>query len=128
MKQRVMIVLLAAAIAASAQYYPRPRRLPGGIPTTDAVKDLAGSFHGTLKQLTNKEVVIQNDEGQTVVIRRSRKTKFLMAGKDIKSSAIALNTLVTVEAAEDIDLKPTAVSVEIDVPKLDDKSEAKQQQ
>jgi hypothetical protein len=54
-----------------------------------------------------------------VVIRRSKKTKFLMDDKEIKASAVALNTLVTVEAAEDVDLKPIAVTLSIDTPKLD---------
>jgi hypothetical protein len=109
--------------------YPRTRRNSNTTGVTGAHKDLAGTFHGTLKQLSNKEIVIQNDDDQTVVIRRSKKTKFLLDEKEIKASAIAMNTLVTVEASEDVDLKPIAVSLSIDIPKLDkDQPEAKPKQ
>jgi hypothetical protein len=126
----VVLALLVSTFAQAQTAYPYPqgrRRVLSGTPTTGAYKDLAGTFHGTLKQLSNKEIVIQNDDDQTVVIRRSRKTKFLMDDKEIKASAVALNTLVTVEAAQDTDLKPIAVSLSIDVPKLDkDTPESKQ--
>jgi hypothetical protein len=40
-----------------------------------------------------------------------------------------MNTLVTVEASEDVDLKPIAVSLSIDIPKLDkDQPEDKSKQ
>lgn len=85
---------------------------------TTAVKDLAGTFRGTLKDLTSKEIVIQNEEIQTVSIRRNRKTKFLSDEREIKASEIPLDTPVTIEATQDIDLKPMAISVTGDsVPK-----------
>lgn len=117
----VVLACLVSTCAHAQTPYPgyRRRTLPNGTAIPGAYKDVAGTFHGTLKRLSNKEIVIQNDEDQTVVIRRSRKTKFLMDDKEIKASAIALNTLVTVEAAEDNDLKPTAMSLSVDVPKLD---------
>jgi len=119
----VSLVVLGSIAAEAQSPYPYPTtrrgRLATGTPVTGAYKGLAGAFHGTLKQLSNKEIVIQNDDDQTVVIRRSKKTKFLMDDKEIKASAVALNTLVTVEAAEDVDLKPIAVTLSIDTPKLD---------
>lgn len=125
----LLFVLLASLVSlpapAQTAYpypyaYPRVRRNTGATPVTSgAHRDLAGTFHGTLKELSNKEIVIQNDDDQTVVIRRSRKTRFLMDDREIKPSAIALNSLVTIEAAEDVDLKPIAISLSIDVPKLD---------
>jgi hypothetical protein len=126
----VALLVPMAAQAQTAYPYPRGRRgVVSGTPTTGAYKGLAGTFHGTLKQLNNKEIVIQNDDDQTVVIRRSKKTKFLMDDKEIKASAVAMNTLVTVEAAEDVDMKPIAVSLSIDVPKLDkDQPDGKPQQ
>lgn len=122
----VVLALLVSTVAVQAQYpypysYPTPRvrRNAGTTATTGGYKDLAGTFHGTLKQLTSKEIVIQNDDDQTVVIRRTRKTKFLMDDKEIKASAVAINALVTIEASQDVDLKPMAVSLSIDTPKLD---------
>jgi hypothetical protein len=114
------LLVSTAAEAQTAYPYPQGRRgIISGTPTTGAYKGLAGTFHGTLKHLSNKEIVIQNDDDQTVVLRRSKKTKFLMDDKEIKASAVAMNTMVTVEAAEDADMKPIAVSLSIDVPKLD---------
>lgn len=87
---------------------------------TGAYKTLAGTFHGTLKELSGKEIVIDNDEHQTVSIRRSRKTKFLKEDREIKGSDISINTAVSIDAAEDIDLKPTAITVTVDTPKKTD--------
>lgn len=78
---------------------------------TGAAKELAGTFRGTLKDLTNKEITLQNEEGQIVSIRRNRKTKFIKDEHEIKASEIAIDTPITIEAAQDIDLKPMAISV-----------------
>ncbi len=127
-----MVLALVGSSVATAQTaypypYPRTRRNSTGVPITDAEKNVAGTFHGTLKELSNKEIVIQNEDDQTVVIRRSKKTKFLMDNKQIKASAIAMDSLVTVEAREDIDLKPIAVSLSIDVPKIEQLEERPKQ-
>ena len=76
-----------------------------------ANENLAGTFHGKLKDLNGKEIVLQTVEDQTVVIRRSRKTKFWQEGKEIKASGIAMDEVVAVDAVEHIDLKPIAVRV-----------------
>ena len=114
------VVLLLAFVVSSLLYgqtrYPRERRSasPRPDPNAASVKDLAGTFRGTLKDLTSKEIVIQNEENQTVSIRRNRKTKFLRDEREIKASEIALDTAVTIEATQDIDLKPMAISVTAD--------------
>ncbi len=112
----VLGVLLPALLL--AQYYPRarPGRIPG-TPNPGAYKDVAGSFHGKLKDLTSKEITIETDDDQVVSIHRSRKTKFLKGTQTIKPSDIDLETPVTVDAAEDVDLSLTAVSVTVDTPK-----------
>jgi len=99
------------------QYYPRTRR--GVIPGTPnpGAYNVAGSFHGKLKELTAKEITITTDDDQVVSIHRSRKTKFLKGTETIKPSDIDLETPVTVDASEDVDLTLTAVSVTVDTPK-----------
>lgn len=77
-------------------------------------KGLAGSFHGKLKDISGKEIVLENEDGQTVAIRRTHKTKFWRDEREIKPADIPRDTLVTVEASEDIDLKPTALSLTVD--------------
>ena len=101
-----------------AQYYPRPgRAIIPGTPKPGAYKGVAGSFHGKLKELTNKEVTIETDDSQVVSIHRTRKTKFLKGTQTIKPSDIDLETPITVDAAEEVDLSLTAVSVTVDTPK-----------
>jgi hypothetical protein len=99
------------------QYYPRTRR--GIIPGTPnpGAYNVAGSFHGKLKDLTGKEITIQTEDDQIVSIHRTRKTKFLKGTQTIKPSDIDLETMVTVDASEDVDLSLTALSVRVDTPK-----------
>jgi hypothetical protein len=79
--------------------------------------NVAGSFHGKLKELTSKEIMIETDDDQIVSIHRARKTKFLKGTQSIKASDIDLETMVTVDASEDVDLSLTALSVTVDTPK-----------
>jgi hypothetical protein len=109
-------VLLPALL--SAQYYPRPRRsIIPGTPNPGSYKDVAGSFHGKLKDLSSKEITIETADDQIVSIHRSRKTKFFKGTQSIKPSDIDLETPVTVDATEEVDLSLTAVSVTVDTPK-----------
>ena len=59
----------------------------------------------------------RTEDDQLVSIHRSRKTKFLKGTQTIKPSDIDLETLVTVDASEEVDLTLTAVSVTVDTPK-----------
>ena len=124
------IVALSGALLPAllvAQYYPRVRR--GVSPNTPnpGAYNVAGSFHGKLKELTSKEIAIETEDSQIVSIHRSRKTKFLKGTQTIKASDIDLESMVTVDATEEqAGLSLTAVSVTVDAPKTDTlkKSEA----
>lgn len=125
-----VIALLGALLPALlvAQYYPRVRR--GVAPNTPnpGAYNVAGTFHGKLKDLTNKEITIETEDSQIVSIHRSRKTKFLKGTQTIKPSEIDLESMVTVDATEEqAGLSLTAVSVTVDTPKADTlkQSEAK---
>jgi hypothetical protein len=110
-------IILPAILLAQYPYpYPRTRLGTSGTPHPPAYKDVAGSFHGKLKDLNSKEILIETEDDQTVSIHRSRKTKFLKGKESIKASDIDLETMVTVDATEDPDLKLTAVSVTVDPP------------
>ena len=111
----VIVVVLPALLL--AQYYPRSRRgVMPGTPNPGAY-NVAGSFHGKLKELTSKEIMIETDDSQMVSIHRSRKTKFLKGTQTIKASDIDIETPVTVDASEEVDLSLTAVTVTVDTPK-----------
>ncbi len=103
------------------QYYPRHIYTPG-TPKPGAYS-VAGSFHGKLKDLTGKEITIQTEDDQIVSIHRSHKTKFYKGTEEIKPSDIDLETPVTVDAKEEVDLSLTAVSVTVDTPKKKDEGE-----
>jgi hypothetical protein len=118
LKAALLLGIVLPALLAQYPYpYPQTRRsIAPGTPHPPAYKDVAGSFHGKLKELNSKEILIETDDDQTVSIHRSRKTKFLKGKESIKASDIDLETLVTVDASEDVDLKLTAVSVTVDPP------------
>ena len=80
---------------------------------------MQGTLHGKLKQITSKEIVFQNEDDQSVSVRRTRKTKFIKDGKEIKPSNIDQDTAVSIDVVQDIDLKPLAVAVTVDSPKKD---------
>lgn len=69
------------------------------------------TFQGRLKLITGREIVIVAENDQTISIRRTRKTKFLRGGKEIKPSDIAPGAPLTVDVVEARDLKPEAVGV-----------------
>ena len=76
----------------------------------------AGIFRGKVKQLNNKEIVIENDAKQMVSIRRSRQTKFFKDDQPIKSSDIDLETPVTIDARETANVSLLAINVSVDSP------------
>ena len=69
-----------------------------------------------MKQLNNKEIVIENDAKQMIAIRRSHQTKFLKNNQPIKSSDIDLETPVTIDAREAANLSLFAIKVSVDSP------------
>ena len=79
-------------------------------------KTAEGIFRGKLKQLNNKEIVIENDSKQMVSIRRSRQTKFFKNNQPTKPSDIDLETAVTVDAREAASVSLLAISVSVDSP------------
>jgi hypothetical protein len=112
-----MVAVLPALLPAQGGYYPRPGQNIGPHAPNPSAYKVAGSFHGKLKELTAKEIMIETDDSQIVSIHRSHKTKFLNGAKSIKASDIDIGTPVTVDASEDVDLSLTAISVTVDPPK-----------
>jgi hypothetical protein len=87
------------------------KRTPDG---SDKLYNIAiGIFHGKLRQLTNKEIVIENQSNQMVSMRRSHKTKFLRNHEPIQPTDIDLDTPIIVEVTED-KRSLTALNVTVD--------------
>ena len=79
-------------------------------------KAAVGIFQGKVKQLNNKEIVIENDLNQMVSIRRSHKTRFVKNNQPIKPSDIDLETPVTIDASDTGSLRLLARNVSVDSP------------
>lgn len=83
-------------------------------PQATAIKGLVVTFHGVLKKLTKKEMLLESDENQLLTIRCSRKTKFNDQDGEIKPSDIDLESRISVDASEDVDLKLMAINVKVE--------------
>jgi hypothetical protein len=80
-----------------------------------------GIFHGKLKQLTDKEIVIENRSNQMVSIRRSRKTKFLRNNEPVHPSDIDLDTPIIIEVREEKrSLAALNVSIDTSATRMND--------
>ena len=105
------MLLLLCVVPAIAQ-----RRRGGAAPQSKPlpIKGVIVSVHGTVQELTKKSILVQTDENQLVTVRIDKKTKFLKGTDEIKATDIDLNTVVTVDAAEDAEIKLLAVDVKMD--------------
>jgi hypothetical protein len=115
---RVALLLgaILPVILPAQSIYRTRRGIGPGTPVPPAYKDVAGSFRGKLKQLTKKELMIETEDDQTVSMRVSGKTKFYKGNEPIKATDIDMETVVTVDASEDGDLKLTAINVIVGPP------------
>ena len=112
--QKVLPVLLCMLMPlADAQY--RGRRPAAGTSTPLPLKGLTVTFHGVVKKITKKELMIESDENnQLLTLRCSGKTKFHNDDGVLKWSDIDLESRVSVEASEDNDLKLMALNVKLE--------------
>lgn len=127
MRSSILVLLLALLVPtfAPAQYYPRTRRgSPNSTINAGAYGGPAVTLHGKLKQISNKEIVIESDEEQVIVLRRTRKTKFLKGDKEIKPTEIPQGTQLSLDVTKDPEMKPLALNVFVEKPKPQPSSEA----
>lgn len=114
LKKRLVGVLLVcfSMSTADAQYAHSRRTVPRSTP--QAYKGLVVTFHGVLKKLSKKELILESDDNQLMTMRCSRKTKFHDGEEEVKSSDIDLDSRVKVDASEDSDLKMMALNVTVE--------------
>jgi hypothetical protein len=97
------------------------RGTSNGTPHPEAFKGVVVTFQGALKKLNKKEIIIELvDSHELLTLRRNKATKFLDKDAEIKPGAIDFESLVTVDASEDVDLKLMAISVSVGAPKKAD--------
>ena len=72
------------------------------------------TFHGKLKSVSKKDIVLEVGEDQTIAFHISHKTKFLKDGKPIKPAAIPAGAPLTVDGRRDLFGNVDAVTVTVD--------------
>ena len=86
----------------------------------EAYKGVLISFHGTLKKLAKKEIIIESAENhELLTFRRNKNTKFLNGDAVIKPTDIDMEMQVWLDASEDVDLKLMAVNLNVAAPAKD---------
>ncbi len=110
-------LLFAGLLCGQGNYGRRTRGSGSG--STPGLYDVpAVTFEGKVKVANTKEVRIDTDsEAQSLTFRVTHKTKFLKDGKPIKPADIPLETIVSVDATREPDLKFTALTVVVSPPK-----------
>ena len=82
--------------------------------TTGPYAGPAVTFHGTVKAITKKEIVLDLDEAEhseerSLTLRRSGKTRFFDKDEEVKATDIPAGTPVTLDATRDGDMKLSAL-------------------
>ena len=112
---KTLAFVLLMAVALNAQRYSRRPLSNNSANPLPEYQGLTATFHGKLKEINKKEIVIQNDDDQIVSIRRNGKTKFLNKdAKEVKPTELEAETVVTIDVSEDNDMKPMALKVAAD--------------
>jgi hypothetical protein len=110
----VLTILLAATVCA-AQTQPAARHEKQK--KQNNISDLetpTATFHGTLKSLTKKELVLTLPEDHEVAFYVSHKTKFLKNSKAIKPSEIPEGAPLAVDGKRDVMGDTEAVTVTVE--------------
>jgi hypothetical protein len=81
---------------------------------TSDLETPAATFHGTVRSISKKEIVLDLPEDQSIAFHISHKTKFLKDEKPVKPSAIAAGTVVTLDGKRDLLGNVEAVTVSVD--------------
>jgi hypothetical protein len=72
------------------------------------------TFHGTVRTINKKEIVVDMPEDQSIAFHISHKTKFLKDAKPVKPASIGAGAPVTVDGKRDLLGNVEAVTVTLD--------------
>jgi hypothetical protein len=120
-----LLLLLAAAIPASAQY--GRTRMGGGSRNTQQPSMSATpavTFTGIVRGFDSKLLNIEGPETNTLVFHCSKKTKYFDGDKEIKKDVIKTDAHVSVDAKRAGDGSMDALSVRLVHPKDDEATPA----
>jgi hypothetical protein len=116
MRSGAMCVAILALLCATRLPAQRAGRM-GAAPANvigPPVKGVTLSFHGTVKEVKKKLILLQTDDNRLMTFRRTSKTKFVDGDHNIKGNEVDLDSTATVDVVEDIDLKFLALTVTLD--------------
>ena len=115
MRKCVILALFVAALCAQVPTVGRRgRTAPRQQNRVSDLETPVATFHGKLKSLTKKEVVLELGEDKSIAFHISHKTKFLKDAKPIKPAAIPAGAPVTIDGKRDLLGNVDAVTVTVD--------------
>lgn len=114
MKCGVVCAAILALLCATQLPAQRGRRATASTVSAPPLKGVTLSFHGAVKEVTKKLILLQADDKQLMTFRRTSKTKFVDGDQNIKGNEVDLDSLATVDVVEDNDLKLMALTVRLD--------------
>jgi hypothetical protein len=109
-------LMLLSPFMLTAQYRRRMIYDNNGaiVPSPDS--NVVVNVQGILKGLSKKEILVETGEDHLISLRRTSKTKFLRADKEVKADDVSLDEKVNVDVAQDKDAKLMAVVVKLGAP------------
>ena len=118
MRKCVLALVLICALSGQTPSTGRqPRAGKGRQQPQNRVSDLetpVATFHGTVRSISKKEIVLDMPEDQSIAFHISHKTKFVKDAKAIKPSAIAAGAEATVDGKRDLLGNVEAVTVTLE--------------
>ena len=110
--RRFVVVLLLVPVMVIGQRRDGRGPVPPPPSATPSFQDLIVKFDGHVKSISKKEILIDlDDKHELVAFLRTKETKFMQDGAEVKGTAIDLETHVTVEAKQDAHSRLKAVTV-----------------
>src|ERR1041384_4626349 len=110
----VLVPILCAQLPPTARQTRQTRQRQQPQNKTSDLETPAATFHGTVRSISKKEIVLDLPEDQSVAFHISHKTKFLKDAKAIKTAAIAAGAPVTIDGKRDLLGNVEAVTVTVD--------------
>jgi len=105
---------LAVLLVMSSLMIGQRRRTQQPTASSGAYNLPAVTFHGVLKEIKGKEIVMEAEDGQTVTLFRNRKTRFLKGESEIPVKEIQPGARLTVDVSKNPDASLLAVNVIVD--------------
>jgi hypothetical protein len=117
----LIALLLTLAVMAPAAGQSRSRRNqnappPSPVPSGQKKSEVLTDFSGILKGISKHELVIEPEPDNQMTFVRSKHTKFLRGGKEIKEDAVKTGAAVTIQSFTKLNGELEAVTLTVNEP------------